>query len=202
MNERHGSGPGLSPQRLDEILAALRAVPAPPWAWFGDTRQGPILATDHSGRKCVMLFERCGMQGAQPAFPVWEESGWARMRPARELIVPRAYYDPTTFRDIDNPVAQFLKNSPQYVAELLEELNRRARLVADKTDELTTVQEELEKATDLCGDHCNERDSAQLRIEDLERKIHLTRIALEAAQHGPLGEKYMPFLTQLLEQLG
>lgn len=201
MSERYGSGPGLRPQRIDEILAALRSVPAPPWAWYGDTRSGPILATTHSGRQCVMLFERCGMQGAQPVFPVREANGWARMRPARELIVPRADYDPKTFRDIDNPVARFLKNAPQYVSDLLEERNRLARELADAKDETAAVREELEKATELCSEHSGERDNAEIKVEDLEYKIHLTRIALESAKHGPLGEKYMPFLTQLLEQL-
>lgn len=201
VSDRYGSGPELSPARIDEILAALRAIPAPPWAWYGDTRSGPILATTHSGRKYVMGFQRCGMQGAQPTFPVREVSGWALMHPARELIVPRADYDPTTFRDIGNPVASFLKNAPQYVAELLEERNRLARQLADARDETATAREELEKATELCSEHCGERDSAEFTAEELTRKIALTRIALESAKHGPLGEKYLPFLTQLLEQL-
>jgi len=201
VSERYGSGPGMTPQRLYEILTALRAVPAPPWGWIGDTRGGPILATQHSGQLYVMGFSRCGMQGAQPRFPVKAPSGWSLMTDAKDLIVPRTDYDPKTFRDIDNPVARFLKDAPQYIAELLEELNRRARRLADKTDELSTAKEELEKATDLCGDHCGERDELEIKVEDLERKIHLTRVALESAQHGPLGEKYMPFLTQLLEQL-
>lgn len=113
--------------RCAEIAEALAAVPAPPWHWIGDTTSGPILATRHSGWRTVMAFRRLGMIGAQPTFPVpAEPHGYMLLTPARDLIVPRASYDPRTFRGIDNPVAKFIEHSAEYVAELLAE-NERLR---------------------------------------------------------------------------
>lgn len=51
-----------------------------PWAWFGNGRNREIyLATEHSGRRYVMGFQRWGMRGAQPMF-----------QPAERGLVPAA----------------------------------------------------------------------------------------------------------------
>lgn len=41
-----------------------------PWAWFGTAGGCPeiYLATNHSGRRYVMGFQRWGLNGAQPSF--------------------------------------------------------------------------------------------------------------------------------------
>lgn len=52
-----------------------------PWRWFGNRGGGVYLATNHSGRRYVMGFQRYGMNGAQPSFCVG-----SIMRPAAELV--------------------------------------------------------------------------------------------------------------------
>ncbi|MEV1179393.1 hypothetical protein, partial [Nonomuraea sp. NPDC049784] len=49
---------------------------------------------------------------------------YAVLRPARDLAVSRTSYDPHTIRDIDNPVARWIRDAPQYVTELLAEVHR------------------------------------------------------------------------------
>lgn len=119
----------MPPERIEEIRGALAEVPAAPWHWIGDTLGGPILATKYGGWRTVMAFRRMGMRGAQPVFPVQMLSpttGKAStfLLDARELMVARAPYDPKTIRGIDNPVARWFEHSPEYVAELLAEVDR------------------------------------------------------------------------------
>lgn len=123
----------MAPERRAEISTALAAVPAPPWHWIGDTRTGPALVTKHSGWRYVMGFRRLGMNGAQPNFPTAiPPRGHTIMVSARDQIIPHTDYDTRTFRGIDNPVAQFLEHSAQYVAELLAENERLRSELAER----------------------------------------------------------------------
>lgn len=129
-------------ERRAEIAAALEAVPAPPWHWIGNLDTGPTLATKHDGWKFIMGFRRLGTNGAQPTFPVaTEPHGYTLLRPARELIVPRASYDARTFRGIDNPVARFIEHGAEYVAELLAE-NKRLRDQLAEQQQIASVYED------------------------------------------------------------
>lgn len=122
----------MTPERHAEIEAALAAIPAPPWQWIGDCRRdGPVLATTHSGWVYVMGFDRLGMQGAQPSFPVGKMDGGGLITPAAELAVARDPDAPGPIRDIDNPVARWLRHSGQYAQELLAELGWLAAELSD-----------------------------------------------------------------------
>lgn len=98
--------------------------PRGPWRWFGSTYSDGqfYLATDHSGRKFVMGFRRCGAQGAQPTFQVD-----GRMVPAKELVKydvgdgtarghTAAKVDQSVYRydfsEIDHPVARLFTAAP------------------------------------------------------------------------------------------
>lgn len=118
----------MSPEYRAEIAASLAAIPAPPWHWIGNFDTGPSLVTKHDGNwTFVMGFRRLGTNAAQPTFPVpTDPDGYMLLRPARDLIIPRATYDPRTFRGIDHPVARFIADAGQYVADLLAE-NERLR---------------------------------------------------------------------------
>jgi hypothetical protein len=192
----------MTAARLDEILAALRAVPAPPWHWRGDTNGGPFLCTVRGGWKSVMHFRRIGMQGAQPVFPVDVGQGLAILKDAKECMVPRSDYDTKTFRDIDNPVARWMRDSAQYATELLEELNRRARLAADKTDELLALRQEFEEFRDRCSAHCADRDAEQVAAEDLELKLKTAQAAVDVALLEYTDPEFSGFLASLKAILG
>lgn len=54
-----------------------------PWSWFGNAKNCEIyLATNHSGRRYVMGFQRWGMRGAQPMFQPAERG----LVPAERLL--------------------------------------------------------------------------------------------------------------------
>jgi hypothetical protein len=136
----------VTPEQLAEIKADLAAVPAPPWQWIGTKDTGPLLTTTHSGWQYLL----------GPAFPVDEhgdqeenadgtplysdlqfrdkgtDDEYAIMRRAAEMIVPRAPYDPGTYRDIDNPVARWIKRSAEHATALIAEVER---LTAELTEE-------------------------------------------------------------------
>jgi hypothetical protein len=132
----------MNTARRTEITDALAAIPAGPWHWIGDLNSGPTLATQYGGWKYVMGFRRLGTNGAQPCFPVpVEPHGHALLTPARDLIVPRAAYDPRTFRGINHPVARFIEHSAQFVAELLAE-NERLRGELAEQRQISAVLDE------------------------------------------------------------
>lgn len=133
--------------RLAEIRVALAAIPAPPWLWIGSRDAGgPQLVTDHSGRQYILSAVKpvdCkGDELSDPYadVPIYGDlqfrdqrpnEKWASMRTGNQLAVGRTSYDPDSIRDVDNPVARWLRDSPQYVAELLAEVDRLRKENAD-----------------------------------------------------------------------
>ncbi|NWF25295.1 hypothetical protein HW130_03280 [Streptomyces sp. PKU-EA00015] len=132
----------MTTDRTTEIQAALAAVPAPPWRWIGSrTSGGPELVTDHSGRQYLLRAAKPvdgrGDELLDPAgdYPIYGDlqfrdkrpgERYSTMRRGDELAVGRTHYDENTIVDVDNPVARFLRDAPQYVADLLAE-NARLR---------------------------------------------------------------------------
>lgn len=126
--------------RINEIQDALDAVPAPPWRWIGSrTSGGPELVTDHSGRQYLLRsakpVDARGDEILDPAtdYPVYGDlefrdqrpnERYSTMRRGDELAVGRTHYDENTIVDVDNPLARFLRDAPQYVADLLAEIER------------------------------------------------------------------------------
>jgi hypothetical protein len=56
---------------------------------------------------------------------------YSTMRRGDELAIGRTHYDENTIVDVDNPVARFLRDAPQYIADLLAE---NARLRQENAD--------------------------------------------------------------------
>lgn len=127
------SDPRVVDGNRDEAKAAAHT--AGPWCWYGSTYgDGQVyLATEHSGRRFIMGFERAGFKGAQPTFQVN-----SRMVPASELVrfdvAPHVMgkaagkasgevyrYD---FSVIDHPDARLIAAAP----DLLEALKPFAQL--------------------------------------------------------------------------
>ena len=67
------------------------------WGWFGSSRNGMYLATEHSGRKFVMDFVRQGMRGAQPRF----QPAANGMIKAENLCIFEVATDATSRDDLD-----------------------------------------------------------------------------------------------------
>jgi len=160
----------IDSERLAEIRAALALVPAPPWHWRGDTYSGPFLATVQGGWRLVMGFRRLGMQGAQPAFPAATPNG-VFVYEAKRQMVPRTDYDTKTFCDIDNPVARWMRDSAQFVAELLADRNALARELADSRDRTLAAKQEAQKAQDLADSRYEEWEKTQAALDRLHMRI-------------------------------
>lgn len=118
---------------VDEIRARADAAHKGPWGWFGNTKMKNVyLATKHSGRIYIMLFERWGMQSAKPIFQEqvgpgeYPQSGmpvvWEVAPDATSDDDPRLYRH--TIRSIRNPDAEFIAHSRQDVDDLLAEIDR------------------------------------------------------------------------------
>jgi hypothetical protein len=86
--------------RIAEIRAALAAIPAPPWCWFGDG----ALTTDHSGKRALLTAH-----GSTFRFREVGGNGAPILRSAAEL------------RELagGNPIGDWLVNSAQYAMDLL-----------------------------------------------------------------------------------
>jgi hypothetical protein len=147
--------------RITEIQAALDTVPAPPWCWIGTrTSGGPELVTDHSGRQYLLRATKPtdarGDEILDPVtdYPVYGDlqfrdqhpgERYSTMRRGDELAVGRAHYDENTIVDVNNPVARFMRDAPQYVADLLAEVARLRGEVAS----LAAENQVLERALGL-----------------------------------------------------
>lgn len=128
----------MTPERIAEIKADLAAVPAPPWRWIGTRTTGPMLVTDHSGQHYLLrpaypLDEHGDQATDDEGRPLYadlyfrdegKDDEFAILRRAAEMIVPRTDYDPETYRDIDNPMARWIKQSAEYVTGLLAEVKQ------------------------------------------------------------------------------
>ena len=105
----------------------MSGIPKGPWGWFG-SKGGIYLATQYGGRQFVMSFDRMGMNGAQPSFPV----GGLMVR-ADELVkfavgdgkatgFKEGKADESVYRydivAIDHPVARAMAVLPDLLAEL------------------------------------------------------------------------------------
>jgi hypothetical protein len=182
---------GLAPELEASIRADLAAVPAPPWRWIGIRNAGgPQLVTDHSGRQYLLRAAKptdvhgdelldpeleCPVYGDLKFRDQRDGERYSSMRTGSELGVGRTEYDPDALVDVDNPVAQWLKNSPAHAAALLAELDRtRAELkkyvgveptVADESAYLTRC---LNAVRELC--EAAKRDgSLGITIEAVEQ---------------------------------
>lgn len=134
--------------RLAEIREALAAVPAPPWLWIGSRNAGgPQLVTDHSGRQYILSAVKptdCkGDELSDPYadVPIYGDlqfrdqrpnEKWSSMRTGSELAVGRTHYDPDSIRDVDNPVARWFRDSPQYVSDLLARVAELESTLAER----------------------------------------------------------------------
>jgi hypothetical protein len=117
---------------LEEIREALASVPAGPWCWRG-TSSSPVLVTKHSGQLYLLgvsgAYDECEGCGRLPLDVNLQfrhqppGSDFAILESAGHMIIPRAPYDLDTVRDIENPVARWIKNSPEYVEQLLNEVD-------------------------------------------------------------------------------
>lgn len=67
-----------------------------PWAWFGSPRTNFYLATNHSGRRYVMAFDRMGLNSAQPVF---QPVGGKGMVKAKDLCIFEVCRDATSASD-------------------------------------------------------------------------------------------------------
>ena len=150
-----------APDRTSEIQAALDAVPAPPWRWIGSrTSGGPQLVTDHSGRQYLLRaakpVDARGDELLDPVtdYPIYGDLKFRDQRPGErystmrrgdELAVGRTSYDEDNIVDVDNPIARFMRDAPQYVADLLAE-NARLR---GEVDTLAAENKVLERALGL-----------------------------------------------------
>lgn len=147
--------------RINEIQAALDTVPAPPWCWIGTrTSGGPELVTNHSGRQYLLRAAKPtdvrGDEILDPAtdYPVYGDLQFRDQRPGErystmrrgdELAIGRTHYDENTIVDVDNPVARFMRDAPQYVADLLAEVAH----LRGEVDTLAAENQVLERALGL-----------------------------------------------------
>lgn len=177
--------------RLAEIRAALDAVPAPPWQWIGDRRTGAMLTTTHSGWLYLLGVEQpLDSDGEQPenldGSPIWADlefrhqadgAKYATLTPARELAVGRADYDPDTIRDIDNPVARWMRYSAQYVTELLAEVER----LTEERDQAIAHDRQPYPTQWAYDQACEALEKHRQRADKAEAERDRLRAALEAA---------------------
>ena len=111
-----------------------KATPGP-WGWFGYPNCSFYLATQHSGRRYVMGFERMGMRGAQPTFQVKGEMkkgvDLCRFEVARKVIGIEAAKKPGSGvyrKDIvgfDHPDAEFIAHARQDIPALLAHIKEK-----------------------------------------------------------------------------
>ncbi|GAA2990363.1 hypothetical protein GCM10017559_07950 [Streptosporangium longisporum] len=196
--------------RLAEIRAALDAVPAPPWQWIGDRRTRVMLTTTHSGWQYVLGVGRpLDSDGEQAenldGSPIWADlefrhqadgAKYATLTPARELAVGRTDYDPDTIRDIDNPVARWMRDSAQYVTELLAEVDRlaeeRDQAIAHDRQPYPT-QWAYDHACEALEKHRQRADNAEAERDGLRHALKRAALSLE---HDPASrncqERNMP----------
>lgn len=153
-----------STDRLAEIQAALDAVPAPPWRWIGSRHAGgPQLVTDHSGRQYLLRAKKpTDQRGDELLDPVDDvvvygdlefrdqrsSERYATLRSGNELGLGRTCYDPDSIVGVDNPVARWMENSPQYVADLLREVLALQSELAAATDQLERLDNRLIRLRD------------------------------------------------------
>ena len=131
---------------ISAIRQRAEAATPGPWQWFGNTDVNDIyLATVRWGRQIVMMFERWGMQSAQPTFiegRTWKANPGDSLdfdlgcgaKKAKDLAVfevaPKATRrdDPKVYRadvsGLRSPDATFIAHSRQDVADLLAEVDR------------------------------------------------------------------------------
>jgi len=134
----------LSDERLAEIKEANSSRTQGKWYWFGYAKSKEIvlksfLPNDH-GVRHVMSFTRWGMRGAQPVFFDWKER---LHKLASELfIIGKKDTANPIIQGIDCADAKFMEDAPEYVTDLLEEVERLRAEVA----ELKAQQKEMVKA--------------------------------------------------------
>lgn len=137
--------------RLRHIADALDALPAPPWVWFN----GNALTTDHSGKQALMAYSP---YPGQFTFRNRKDRG-ALLNTAEELAA----------LGLPNPVGDWIRQSGQFVTELLAD-NARLRGACNTTEFKC-----------LTGEHCKgceARDTADGQAEG-----HLEEVTAERDGH-------------------
>jgi hypothetical protein len=120
----------MTKEKLNEIRARLNAATPGPWEWdVNSIHKNALLMTTHSGRYCVMGFERWGTQGAIPVFDVCDkyegpirERGSQGMVRADKLLksMPGKEHHKGFDDYIDHPDADLIANTPSDIKALLE----------------------------------------------------------------------------------
>ncbi|WP_265692371.1 hypothetical protein [Streptomyces griseolus] len=137
----------MTPDREQEIRAALAAIPAPPWRWIGLRGSGgPQLVTDHSGRQYLLRAakpsDHRGNELLDPETDAVvygdlefrdqrEGERWSSMRSGNSLAVGRTEYDPDAIVGVANPVARWVERSAQHATDLLAEVDQLRARVAE-----------------------------------------------------------------------
>ena len=128
----------MTKEKLDEIRQRLNAATPGPWEWdVNSIHKTASLMTTHSGRYCVMGFERWGTQGAIPKFHVCDKyEGPIRERGSQGMVRADKLLKSMPGREhhegyddyISHPDADLIANAPGDIKALLdyiEELERR-----------------------------------------------------------------------------
>lgn len=134
-----------------------------PWAWFGTAGGCPeiYLATNHSGRRYVMGFQRWGLNGAQPSFQP-EGRGMVKAKDLLQFEVgdqsivglDAAQKDTSVYRfqirGIAAPDAHLIATSPDLYEALLEMVevfgNGIQNIPEDTREPIATARRALAKA--------------------------------------------------------
>ena len=107
---------------MNQYQSLLDQLRPGPWHWRGQPDDVP-LCTAHSGWLFLMGVARCGMGGAQFTFQsfVGDRADHGLQKCHHDgMYVPRAPYAPREIADIDHPLAQLIKASPEMVARIAQ----------------------------------------------------------------------------------
>ncbi|MGP4114615.1 hypothetical protein ACTWP5_27365 [Streptomyces sp. 4N509B] len=186
--------------------AALASIPPPPWRWTGTRNYGgPALVTDHSGQQYLLgaakPTDATGEELLDPTddSPVYGDlmfrdqrdgAKYAVMRPGAEMAVGRTSYDPDSIVDVDNPVARWLRDAPQHLADALAAVDqlraerdawRGRALDAENRDHVSEACIDCGTTLTSCPTHSPravvrhltaELAETRSRVGELEQRLH------------------------------
>lgn len=128
-------GRGMNQAELTDIRERCEKATPGPWGWFGYPNSSFYLATQHSGRRYVMGFERMGMRGAQPTFQVKGEMkkgvDLCRFEVARNVVgieAAKKQGSGVYRKDIvgfDHPDAEFISHARTDIPALLDHIREQ-----------------------------------------------------------------------------
>jgi len=124
----------MNSEKLQEIKERFARATPGPWEWDVHSKNKCVnLLTTHSGRYCVMGFERWGPQGAAPTFQVYRqyegtmrERGSIGVYRADKFIKSHSGLEHHVGWDdyIDHPDAEFIAHAIEDVSFLLNEVDK------------------------------------------------------------------------------